>query len=247
MLLYCDTDIVKYMSTLSIALSFVAGLVSFLSPCVLPIIPGFLVYLGGSSLDESQTKRKDVFLASVFFVLGFASVFSVLGVILNTILESVAYDVQLWLARIGGGIIILFGLYLTGLIKLPFLEREHKLSVKRRFGSRHLTSFVFGAAFAAGWTPCVGAVLGGILGLAATQPGSALVLLLSYSLGLGIPFLLVGLFASQAFTLINRYAHALKYVSVVFGAVLIVLGILAFTQSLNLIANLEILNRLLLK
>lgn len=231
----------------SITIAFVAGLVSFLSPCMLPIIPGFLSYLAGSSLAESGTKRRDIFLTSLFFVLGFASVFSILGVILNTILEAIAYDVQVWLARIGGGIVILFGLYITGLVKIPALEREHKLAIKKKFRSRSLTAFVFGAAFAAGWTPCVGAVLGGLLGLAATAPGSALTLLLSYSLGLGLPFLAVGLFASQASRLINRYAQVLKYVNIVFGVILIALGVLAFTQNLNRIANLEILNRWLLR
>lgn len=227
--------------------AFIGGIVSFLSPCMLPIIPGFLSYLAGTSLSESESKRKDIFLNSLFFVLGFAAVFSLLGVLLNTILEAVAYDVQIWLARIGGSIVILFGLYLVGLIKLPFLEREYKFSVKTKFKSKYLTSFVFGSAFAAGWTPCVGVVLGSVLGLAATAPGSAFALLLSYSLGLGVPFLAVGLFASQASELINRYAHVLKYVNIVFGIVLIGLGILAFTQSLNLIANFELLNRWLLR
>ena len=234
-------------SELSIVVAFSAGLVSFLSPCILPIIPGFLSYLAGSSLSDSGLRRWVVFMNSFFFVLGFSSVFAVLGVLLNTILEAVAYDVQLWLARIGGAIIIFFGLYLVGLIKLEFLEREYKFSISRKFSSRYLTSFVFGSAFAAGWTPCVGAVLGGILGLAAAQPGSAFTLLFSYSLGLGIPFLLVGLFASQSADLINRYAGWLKYINIVFGIVLIILGVLAFTQNLNRIANLEILNRFLLR
>lgn len=235
------------MTEIGIFISFVAGLVSFLSPCVLPIIPGFLAYLAGSSLNEAVSRRKEIFLSSFFFVLGFSSVFSALGVLLNTLLEAVAYDAQVWLARIGGGIIILFGLFLMGLIRLPFLEREYKFSVKKRFGSKYLTSFVFGAAFAAGWTPCVGAVLGGILGLAASSPGSALTLLFAYSLGLGLPFLAVGLFASRSSELINRYAKYLQYVNKFFGAVLVALGILAFTQSLNLIANLELLNRWLLR
>lgn len=235
------------MNELNLAITFLAGVVSFLSPCVLPIIPGFLAYLAGASLSESSSRRKDIFLTSVFFVLGFSAVFSILGVILNTILEAVAYDAQIWLARIGGALIIFFGLYLTGLIKIPFLEREYKFSVKTKFSSRHLTSFVFGAAFAAGWTPCVGAVLGGILGLAATAPSSALFLLFSYSLGLGLPFLVVGLFASQSSALINKYSYLLKYVNIIFGIILIALGVLAFTQNLNLIANLEILNKILLK
>jgi len=244
------------MPELSIAIAFVAGIVSFIAPCVLPIIPGFLSYLAGASLGESQTKRKEIFLNSLFFVIGFSLVFALLGVALNTILEKVAYDALLWLSRVGGALIIFFGLYLTGLIHLPFLEREHKFKV-RPFSvqagsasggkSRYLTSLAFGSAFAAGWTPCVGAALGAILGLAASQPGLAFTLLLSYALGLGIPFLIVGLFAAQASNLINRYAKTLKYVNIVFGIILIGLGILMFTQTLNLIANFEFLNRFLLK
>jgi len=235
------------MSDFSIIIAFIAGLVSFLSPCVLPIIPGFLAYLAGSSLESAQSNRRGIFLASLFFVLGFSAVFSVLGVLLNTVLEAVAYDAQIWLARIGGGIIILFGLYLVGLIKIPFLEKEFRPSVTTQFKSKYLTSFVFGAAFAAGWTPCVGAVLGGILGLAATAPGSAFGLLFSYSLGLGLPFLIVGLFASQATGFINKYAGWFKYISIVFGVLLIIIGILAFTQQLSRVANFEILNRILIK
>src|SRR3989338_8427223 len=145
------------MAEVTILFALIAGLVSFLSPCVLPIIPGFLAYLSGTSVSQAQANRREIFLNSVFFVLGFSIVFSLLGVLLNTILESVAYDVQEWLARIGGAIIIIFGLYLTGLIHIPYLQREHKLSVKTRFKSRYATSMLFGAAFAAGWTPCVGA------------------------------------------------------------------------------------------
>jgi cytochrome c-type biogenesis protein len=231
----------------SLPVAFVAGLVSFLSPCVLPIIPGFLAYLAGSSLRESQAKRGDIFLNSLFFVLGFAAVFSLLGVILNSILVAVAYDVQLWLARIGGVLIIFFGLYLTGLVPIPFLQKEYKFSVKTRFASRLFTSFVFGAAFAAGWTPCVGAVLGAILGLAASQPGLAFILLFTYSLGLGLPFLLVGLFTSQAAAWINKYASVLAYINKIFGLFLVLLGILIFTQNLSQIASLQILNKWLLR
>ncbi|MDD5593612.1 MAG: cytochrome c biogenesis protein CcdA [Candidatus Margulisbacteria bacterium] len=232
---------------ISITFAFAAGLVSFLSPCVLPIIPGFLAYLAGASLQESETKRRVIFLNSLFFVLGFSAVFSLLGVILNSILVSVAYDVQLWLARIGGVLIIFFGLYLTGLVPIPFLQKEYKFSVRTRFASRLFTSFLFGAAFAAGWTPCVGAVLGAILGLAATAPGLAFILLFAYSLGLGLPFLVVGLFTAQASVLINRYAAALDYINKAFGLFLIILGILIFTQNLSQIASLQILNRWLLK
>lgn len=236
------------MSGTEIALggAFIAGLVSFLAPCVLPLIPGFLAYLAGTGTEAKGAERREVFINSVFFVLGFSVVFATLGVLLNTILESIAYDVQAWLSRIGGGLIILFGLYLVGLIHVPLLDREHKFKVKT-FSSRYLTSFLFGLAFAAGWTPCVGPALGVILGLAATQPGSAFILLLAYALGLGIPFLIVGLFTAQATNFISNHGKLLQRLNIIFGGILVILGVLVFTESLNLIANFDFINNLLLK
>ena len=227
--------------------AFLGGLISFLAPCVLPIIPGFLAYLAGASSTDTGSKRKEIFINSIFFVLGFSIVFALLGVLLNTLLEGIAYDVQTWLSRIGGVMIIFFGLYLVGLIKIPFLEREYKFGVKTQFKSRYVTSFLFGLAFAAGWTPCVGPALGVILGLSATEPGSAFILLLTYALGLGIPFLIVGAFTGQATEFINRHAVGLKYLNIVFGIILLALGVLIFTQKLSLIANFELLNKILLK
>ena len=235
------------MADVTIVVAFVAGFVSFLAPCILPIIPGFLAYLAGSVTDKPDAKgRLEIFLNSVFFVIGFSLVFAALGVLLNTILQGVAYGVQTWLARIGGALIIFFGLYLTGLIKVPFLDRDHKMIVKKKFSSRYITSLVFGAAFAAGWTPCVGAALGAILGLAAAHPGTAFSLLMAYSLGLGLPFLIVGAFAAQAQALVLKIGPALRYINIVFGALLIILGILVFTQNLSLIANFDLLNSILL-
>lgn len=227
-------------------IAFTAGVVSFLAPCVLPIIPGFLAYLAGSTSPDSPTKRRDVFLNSVFFVLGFSLIFALLGILLQTALASVGAEVQLWLSRAAGAVIIFFGLYLLGLIRVPFLERDYKMSVKHRFKSRYLTSFVFGVAFAVGWTPCAGAVLGSILGLAASAPVSAFFLLLSYALGLGLPFLLVGLFTAQAAGLIERWANAFVFINKAFGAVLIILGVLVFTQNLSLVGNFDIVNQFLL-
>jgi cytochrome c-type biogenesis protein len=175
----------------------------------------------------------------------------VLGVLLNSVLRGAAYGVQEWLAWIGGAIVIFFGIYLMGFFHIPFLEREHSFggaeakSWVRKFNSRYLTSLVFGMAFAAGWTPCVGAALAAILGLAVSAPGTAFSLLLAYSLGLGLPFLIVGLFASAAANLINRYATAVRYVNIAFGVILVALGILVFTQNLPLIANWNLLNSIL--
>jgi cytochrome c-type biogenesis protein len=226
--------------------AFTAGLISFLSPCVLPLIPGYLAYLAGTSLGQAEQNRWQVFLNSMFFVLGFSVVFALLGVLLNSVLSLVASDVQTWLSRIGGIVVILFGLYLTGLLKPGFLNQERKINVTHHFSSKLLTSFVFGAAFAVGWTPCVGAVLGSILALAATQPGLSFGLLFAYSIGLGLPFLVVGLFASHAAAWVSKIGPYLKYLDIAFGILLIIFGILIFTESLPLIANFGLLNSLLL-
>lgn len=232
------------MLDIGITVAFTAGLVSFLAPCVLPLIPGYLAYLAGTTTSSSGS-RWEIFLNALFFVLGFSLVFAALGVLLNTLLERVAYDALLWLGRIGGVVIIFFGLYLTGLFRIEYLEREHKITA-RRFQSRYLTSFVFGAAFAAGWTPCVGAALGAILGLAASQPGTAFSLLLAYAAGFSIPFLFVGLFAGEVSSWLQRFTRAVRYINVAFGVLLIVLGILIFTSNLSRIANFEFLHRILL-
>jgi len=235
------------MTAIPITVAFVAGLVSFLAPCVLPLIPGYLAYLAGVNVGAAGRGRREIFINSVFFVLGFSLVFAVFGVLLNTLLSTIAYDVQLWLSRLGGLIIIVFGLYLTGLLKLSFLEREHRFAVTHRFKSHYATSALFGAAFAAGWSPCVGAVLGAVLGLAVTQPGIGFVLLLTYSAGFSIPFLIVGLFSGQAAALIAKYGTAAKYANQAFGVLLIMLGVLIFTQNLARIANFELLNYFLLR
>jgi cytochrome c-type biogenesis protein len=235
-----------HMFDISLPVAFIAGLVSFASPCVLPIIPGFLAYIAGTTLNDGS-RRRDVFISSVFFVLGFSIVFAVLGVLLNTVLIHVAYGAQTWLARIGGVIIIIFGLYLTGLLDIPWLSQNRTIRVDGKKHNRHITSFLFGFAFAAGWTPCVGAILGAIIALAAAHPGSAFFLLLTYSIGLGVPFLIVGLFASQASGFINRHANLFAIISKVFGYILIVLGVFVFTQQLSRIASFDFVNNLLLK
>ncbi len=230
-----------------IIVAFTAGVVSFLSPCVLPIIPGFLAYLAGeSSSNTEKPSRAVIFLNSLFFVIGFSIVFAILGVLLNGLLVHFAYSAQAWLARVGGALVIFFGLYLMGFFKIPFFEFDHKMRVGMKFRSRYFTSLAFGFAFAAGWTPCVGPVLGGILGLAASSPGQAFYFLLAYALGLGIPFLVVGALAAQASGFINRYAAKLEYVTKAFGAILVILGILVFTQSLQLVANFAFVNKFLL-
>ena len=227
------------MAEVTLVIAFIAGLVSFLSPCVLPLIPGFLSYMSGISVSESEKSSKArliVFLNTIFFVLGFTIVFSILGVLINSIFADAAFGIRTWLGRIGGIIIILFGLVLMKVLKLPFLEREHKFKVKK-FRISYVTSFMFGLAFAAGWTPCVGVILASILTLAALSAKNAFYLLISYSLGLTLPFLITGLFVSRAQGFINRHEKALSYINIVFGILLVILGIMVFTNTLSLISN----------
>ena len=193
-----------------------------------------------------QKRNWNIFFASVFFVLGFSFVFSLLGVLLQTVLSNISSQVQTWLGRIGGAFIIFFGLYLLGFIKPKFLEQKHELNVKKKFKSIYLTSFIFGAAFAVGWTPCVGVILGAVLALVVIEPSTAFFLLLSYSLGLGIPFLLVGLFTNQAQKLINKAGKWITYANYVFGVILIAIGIFVFTNQLSRIANFPIASKILI-
>jgi len=188
---------------------------------------------------QPQVRDWRIFFNSVFFVLGFSLVFSLVGVLLQTVLAHASLSVQMWLGRIGGIIIIVFGLFTLGLITPGFLQAEHKFSVAGKFRSQYFTSFIFGAAFAVGWTPCVSAALGAILALAATQASSAFLLLFAYTLGIGIPFLLVGLFTNQAQAFINRASYWLTYIQYIFGALLIILGVLIFVGELSRIANFQ--------
>jgi len=239
---------------ITLAVAVLAGLGSFVAPCILPMIPAFLAYISGSTLSElnqkggSQTisiNRTKIILNTVFFVLGFSVVFSTLGVIINSTLTSSSGDLIEGFSQVGGMIIIGFGAFLLLSSKINKLNIEKKFIPKRSKASYPL-SFVFGLAFAAGWTPCVGPILGTILTLAATTPSVAFNLLLAYSLGLGIPFVLMGIFFSRASKIIKAMSKHLKYYNLVLGGFIIILGVLVFTNQLAYIANFPLLNELLL-
>lgn len=250
-----------------ILLSALAGLGSFLSPCILPIIPGFLSYLSSSSikeannendLSEAQTQGQkgqmifiskkakiNIFINTIYFVLGFSLVFSVLGVILNSILAtSIGNNFQQYLSYIGGIVIIAFGANLILSLKINRLNMERKFTKIPKFKTSYITSFVFGIAFAAGWTPCVGPILGSTFTLAATNPGTAYNLLLAYSLGLGIPFLITGAFFSQATGVIKKLTKHLKYFNLIMGSILIIVGLLIFFNQLTLLINIPFIGQL---
>jgi cytochrome c-type biogenesis protein len=244
----------------SVLVSALAGAGSFFSPCILPIIPAFVSYLSGTTLSEIQgqnqnaggasvavkkSTRLNIFLNTIYFVLGFSLVFAVLGVILNSFLANVGTSFQAMFQTIGGAVIIAFGAYLILSTRLRVLNFEKRMINLPRFKTTYLTSFVFGAAFASGWTPCVGPILGTTLTLAATSPGAAYNSLLTYSLGLGVPFLITGAFFSQSTKIIKKMVKHLKYFNPIMGAILIVLGILVLTNQLSIIGNFPLANEII--
>ena len=244
----------------TVLISALAGAGSFFSPCILPIIPAFVSYLSGTTLSEIQSQnsslsgssvamkkstRLNIFLNTVYFVLGFSLVFAIMGVILNSFLANVGIGFQTIFQIIGGAVIIAFGGYLILSTKLRILNFEKKMTKLPRFKTTYLTSFVFGAAFASAWTPCVGPILGTTLTLAATSPGAAYNSLLAYSLGLGIPFLVTGAFFSQSTKIIRKMVKHLKYFNPLMGAILITLGILVLTNQLSIIGNFPLANEII--
>ena len=242
------------LAELTIAIAAVAGLGSFLAPCILPVIPAFLAYISGTTITDLQrnnealslaTNKLNILLNTIFFVLGFSIVFSIFGVILNSILSNNTSSLITSFNQIGGIIIIGFGIFMILTNKIIRLNFEKKILPKGGKASYPL-SFVFGLAFATGWTPCIGPILGSILTLAATTPSQAFTLLLAYSIGLGIPFILMGAFFSRMTRVIKALSKHLKYYSVVMGAFIILLGLLVLTNQLATIASFPLLNNLLL-
>ena len=221
-------------SNLTLWAAFIGGFISFFSPCILPIIPGYLSFVAGTSVNESKKKRWQVFFSTVFFVLGFAVIFTLLGVFLEAISKNFL-SFRDWLNWIGGVLIILFGLFTMKLINIPFLKSDHRVKGPQFGKKNYFTAFAMGAVFAIAWSPCVSAILASILVLAATSGSESqgATLLLAFSLGLGIPFLLTGLFLEKARKIIRLSGPVLKYVNIVAGILLLILGVLVFTGKLN--------------
>ena len=241
------------MAEISMVIAFLAGIGSFFAPCILPMVPAFLAYISGTTLSEIKTNdnvisinKANVFFNSIFFVLGFSVVFSALGVAINSIFHENANQIISEFNQIGGIIIICFGAYMILSHKIRILNVEKKIFPKST-GAKFPVSFLFGMAFAAGWTPCVGPILGTIITLAATTPGIAFNLLLAYSVGMGIPFVLMGALISKSSKIVSKMRKHLKYYTVIFGVVIIILGVLVFFNQLVLIANFPLLNDVILR
>lgn len=204
-----------------------AGVLSFLSPCVLPIVPPYLAYMGGISMNEMQegAGRKRAVLAASFFVLGLSTVFVFLG-FTASIFGQFFLQYQDILAKGAGVVVIIFGLHFLGVFRISLLDREARLDAGDKGGSA-LGAYVLGLAFAFGWTPCIGPQLGAILGIAATESSVArgTVLLAIYALGLGVPFLLAAMFIERAMGLMTRVKPHMRMIERIMGLLLIVVGV----------------------
>ena len=217
--------------TIKFFIAFAAGFISFLSPCVLPIIPGYISYITGKNLDEIDRDKKTVLTKTILFSLGFSAVFISLGIAASTIGNILLFRI------VAGVIIIIFSLQLLGFLKLNFLNKEQKIETKS-YKDNYIFPFIVGSAFAFGWTPCIGPVLGSIIALSATEATVAkgIILLSSYSLGLAIPFILSGYFMTKFLTSKKEFAKYYGKVTMTGGVVLLITGILILTNQIQVIS-----------
>ncbi len=226
---------------INILTAFIFGLLSFISPCVLPIIPGYISFISGYSLDDIQgkdtTAARAVMVNSLVFISGFTLIFVLMGAAATSIGQLLNDNLNL-ISKVAGVVIIIFGLHMIGIFKIGFLNYEKRFHLQeKKLGI--LGSFTVGAAFAFGWTPCIGPVLAGILAIASQQDTvfQGIVLLFVYSLGLGIPFFLTAISINKFFNMFNRIKKHFHAIEVVGGIMLVAVGILMITNYLTIIAS----------
>ncbi len=237
--------------TLSFAISaFVAGLVTFFAPCTFPLVPGYLGFISGVSLQElnnsakGKQERRKIILNALYFVAGFSCIFIIFGALAGLVGLAIV-PFRIWFERIGGVFVILFGLFMIGAVSVPFFDREKRLRIPSFFTrGRPVNSFILGGAFALGWTPCVGPILGTILLLASTSASlvRGIVLLGIFSAGLAIPFLIIAASIQTAARYVARLNSYLRIVSIIGGLLLIILGVLLVMGNIELVGSYDFLN-----
>jgi len=216
----------------SVIVALSAGFISFLSPCILPLIPSYLAFITGVSLEELTLEenlkqvRKKVIANSLMFILGFSLIFIALGASVTFLGQFLSQNIR-WFEILGGALVILFGIHFTGIFRLKFLDREKKVHLKEK-PLGYFGTLLIGIAFGAGWTPCVGPILGSILTLAATTQNvlKGVVLLAFYSIGIGLPFFISGLIIHKFFEYFKAIRKYFKIITAVGGILLIIVGIL---------------------
>ncbi len=227
-------------SEVSLGLAFLAGLASFLSPCVFSLVPAYVGYLGGRAAggENSPSNRWLTFAHGLAFVLGFSIVFVILGAAVS-VAGGFLFNVRTWLAKIGGIVVIIFGLHMIGVFRIPFLEYDTRVATAPDPKWGFLSSALLGVFFSAGWSPCVGPVLGTILTMAINGGSVALgaKLLSAYSAGLAVPFLAAALGIGWVTTTLRKYNKVMHYVEIAMGVVLVIVGVLLFAGVFELIAR----------
>ncbi|MCP4417666.1 MAG: cytochrome c biogenesis protein CcdA [Chloroflexi bacterium] len=228
----------------TLGLAFLAGLASFLSPCVFALVPAYVGYLSGRSLalatggEQEVSSRWITFTHGLAFVVGFSVVFVILGVAASA-LGGILFELQEWLTKIGGVIIIVFGLHMTGIINIPFLEYDLRPQQRMDHNRGYFSSAMMGVFFSAGWSPCVGPVLGAILTLAlnggSISQGASL--LTAYSIGLGIPFLFASLGIDWVTNILRKHGRVMEIASKGMGVLLIIVGVMLMTGTFELLAR----------
>lgn len=216
------------------AVALVAGILSFLSPCVLPIVPPYLAYMSGATLtDLRQNQRGRAILPALFFVLGLSTVFLLMGFAASA-MGRLFLSYQQYFTWASGGVIVVLGLHFLGLFRIPMLDREARIDAGDRGGSA-LGAYLLGLAFAFGWTPCIGPQLGMILSLAAQEADAArgVALLAVYALGLGLPFLLAAVFLNRAMGLMARIKPHMRRIERAMGALLVLVGVAMITGAFS--------------
>ena len=224
-------------ASLGLLVSFSAGLLSFLSPCVLPLVPSYVTFITEMSLEEVRTARRTALVHALLFVLGFSLIFIALGATAS-VLGRVLFVARAWIARIGGALIIVFGLYLLGAFNVRLLSQDKRVHLADK-PLGYLGTVVVGLAFGAGWTPCIGPILGSILIYSSSTADlhRGLLLLTAYSAGLAIPFIVAALAIDRFLAAFARYRGAMKWVNRVGGVVLIAAGLLLVTNYFTVLAG----------
>ena len=218
-----------------LTIAFLAGILSFLSPCVLPIVPGFISYIVGKSFadlqNSSSVKSLKLLPYVLLFTLGFSSVFIIMGASID-FLSDIFFDFKRQLNFISGILIIALGLYFIGIIKIPFLDFERKLKLQG-FQNNHFFPFLIGVAFAFGWSPCIGPILGSVLAVAIKDSVNGVILLSFYSMGLAVPFIIVGLMMSKLLIMTSFLNRYIRYFQFITGIILLITGVLIFNGSIQ--------------
>ena len=223
------------MPSITFPLAFAAGLLSFISPCVLPLVPVYLGYLSGSSLSGgAPPSRRRVFGHALLFVGGFTLVFIGLFGLPTTILGSALRDYSDWIAKIGGAVVILFGLHTMGVFTIPWLNMTRRLQMGEGVEPGYARSILFGVTFAAGWTPCIGPLLGTVMTMALTDPSRSIGFISVYALGLAVPFLVTAALLTRAVGWLKRLNRHMRAVEIVSGLLMVGVGVLLVSGTFTL-------------